>query len=325
MLNLYQIQTLFAGYLSQHAFAKEPKELYEPINYILELGGKRLRPALALMSAQVFDASPKDALPVAYAVEIFHNFSLVHDDIMDQAPLRRGKPTVHHQYNTNTGILSGDVMLIYAYEYLLRVESQIIHSQLISVFNQVAIEVCEGQQMDMNFEHRQDVTIPEYLKMIEYKTAALIGGALEMGALVGGADSQDAKHLAAFGRNAGIAFQLQDDYLDVFGDPAKVGKKLGGDIVQNKKTYLILSALAAADAETNRRLLKLMTTHPDDEQAKIAQVIDILKQLAIPEKLEAAKADFMRKAYNHLQEVQGNAEAKEMLRGLADQLAARDY
>lgn len=325
MRDINDIQKIFNDYLSQHFFQQQPPELYEPINYILQLGGKRLRPALALMSCQLFDENLEKALPVAYAIEIFHNFSLVHDDIMDEAPLRRGKPTVHHHYNINTGILSGDVMLIYAYEYLLKTENRTMQPDLIRVFNRVAIEVCEGQQMDMNFEQRNDVTIPEYLKMIEYKTAALIGGALELGALVGGAAAQDASHLAAFGRNAGIAFQLQDDWLDAFGDPGKVGKKPGGDIAQNKKTYLILKALEIADASTQKTLMQLMSASPEDEEAKIRQVTDLLFQLEIPNKVEQTKADFLAKAYQNLEKVKGAQPAKLMLQQLADQLANREF
>lgn len=325
MLDINDIQKLFKEYLSQHFFHQPPKELYEPINYILQLGGKRLRPALALMSCQLFDAPAEKALPVAYAIEIFHNFSLVHDDIMDEAPLRRGQPTVHHKYNINTGILSGDVMLIYAYEYLLKTDNKKIQPELIRIFNQVAIEVCEGQQMDMNFEQRNDVTIPEYLKMIEFKTAALIGGALELGALVGGASAQDARHLAAFGRNAGIAFQLQDDWLDAFGDPDKVGKKPGGDIAQNKKTYLILKALEIADPSMQKELMQLLSDTPKDEESKINRVLEILLSLEIPRKVERAKTEFLGKAYQYLDQVKGAPAEKLMLQHLADQLANREF
>lgn len=326
MSDIAHIQSLFSDYLAKHFFQQQqPAELYEPINYILQLGGKRLRPALALMSCQIFDESVEKALPVAYAIEIFHNFSLVHDDIMDQAPLRRGQPTVHHRYNVNTGILSGDVMLIYAYEYLLKTDNKALHSDLVRVFNRVAIEVCEGQQMDMNFEKRTNVTIPEYLKMIELKTAALIGGALELGALVGGATPQEAHHLALFGRNAGIAFQLQDDLLDAFGDPQKVGKKPGGDIAQNKKTFLILKALETANAATRAALMQWMTTTPANEQEKIDQVTAMLLNLHIPGEVERAKADFMRQADTYLQAVPGDSQAKQLLSELANQLANRNF
>ncbi|MBK7872603.1 MAG: polyprenyl synthetase family protein [Saprospiraceae bacterium] len=325
MSDISKIQLLFDDYLSQHFFKQEPRELYEPINYILQLGGKRLRPVLALMGYQIFDANIERALPVAFAVEIFHNFSLVHDDIMDEAPLRRGKPTVHHQYNINTGILSGDVMLIYAYEYLLKVDNADIHSELVKVFNRVAIEVCEGQQMDMNFERRQDVNISEYLKMIELKTAALIGGALELGALVAGASAQHASQLALFGRNAGIAFQLQDDLLDAFGDPEKVGKRLGGDIAQNKKTYLILKALELANAPIASELKQLMNAKPTDEASKIQAVKEILLSLNIPTEVEQAKDSFLQQAKTNLASIAGLDSSKQALLKLAEKLANRDF
>ena len=325
MLRLPEIQQLFNDYLSKQSFTQQPAELYEPINYILRLGGKRLRPALVLMATGVFDGEVAKSLPLAYAVEIFHNFTLVHDDIMDQAPLRRGKPSVHHQYDVNTGILSGDVMLIYAYDYILKFENQALHSKLIRSFNKVAIEVCEGQQMDMNFERRSDVTIAEYLRMIEYKTAALIGSALELGALAGGATHADAANLAHFGRNAGIAFQLQDDYLDAFGKPEKVGKQPGGDILQNKKTYLILKALEIADANDRGTLQQLMSSPPEDGSAKVKRVISIMQSLKIADRVEEAKQYYLEQARVKLDQVGGSGEAKAMLLELADRLANREF
>lgn len=325
MRDFTDLQLLFDQYINKNYFRQEPTALYEPVNYILQLGGKRLRPALVLMGCQLFDTDIEAALPAAYAVEIFHNFSLVHDDIMDAAPLRRGKPTVHNHFGTNAGILSGDVMLIYAYEYLLKVDKPSLIKDLVQVFNRFAIEVCEGQQLDMNFEKQADVTISEYLRMIELKTAALIGGALELGAIIGGASSEDARHLAAFGRNAGIAFQLEDDLLDTFGDPAKVGKKPGGDIVQNKKTYLIIKALEIADADTKHELLQWMTTSPTDESQKIARVTAILQQLNIPTLAQAVKADYLEKAHAHLEKVNGAAAVKATLLDFADRLANREF
>jgi len=325
MLRLPEIQQLFNDYLSKQSFTQQPAELYEPINYILQLGGKRLRPALVLMATGVFDEEVAKGLPLAYAIEIFHNFTLVHDDIMDQAPLRRGKPTVHHRYDVNTGILSGDVMLIYAYDYILKTENQALHSQLIQSFNKVAIEVCEGQQMDMNFERRNDVTIAEYLKMIEYKTAALIGGALELGARVGGANDTDAINLGHFGRNAGIAFQLQDDYLDAFGEPEKVGKQPGGDILQNKKTYLILKALEVADASDRDTLQQLLSTTPKEGDVKVERVISIMQSLKIADQVEEAKQYYLQQAKVRLEQVGGSDEAKAMLLELADKLANREF
>lgn len=325
MQDFTDLQKLFDQYINENYFQQEPIALYEPVNYILQLGGKRLRPALVLMGCQLFDSAIESALPAAYAVEIFHNFSLVHDDIMDAAPLRRGKPTVHHRFGMNAGILSGDVMLIYAYEYLLKVNKLHLIKDLVGVFNRFAIEVCEGQQMDMNFEQQTDVTISAYIHMIELKTAALIGGALELGALIGGAPAEDAKHLAAFGRNAGIAFQLQDDLLDTFGDPAKVGKKTGGDIIQNKKTYLIIKALEVADAPTKQELLQWMTRVVADESEKIASVTAILQKLNIPTLAEAVKTSYLEQAQTQLEKVNGNIRVKTALLDFADKLANREF
>ncbi len=314
----------FEQYLREHTFQQAPGELYAPINYIMGIGGKRLRPVLALLAHQAFRSGPEGALPVAMAVEIFHNFSLVHDDIMDEAPLRRGKTTVHEKYGLNAGILSGDAMLIYAYAFLARVEQQQAIPALLRVFNKVAIEVCEGQQYDINFESRQDVTIPEYLKMIELKTAALIGGSLEMGAIAAQAPEEDVARLAAFGRQIGIAFQLQDDYLDTFGDPEKFGKKVGGDIAQNKKTFLILKAQELAQGATRARLEQYMSTNPEEEAQKIAAVTSILRELGIPGLARALKEEYQEKAFAQLEQLGAPRERKEELRELALGLMERE-
>ena len=225
MQSLSAYQSVFQKYLTENNFSYEPQELYDPVNYILGIGGKRLRPLLALMGCELFSTNVNRALPVAMAVEVFHNFTLLHDDIMDDAPLRRGKPTVHVKYNISTGILSGDVMLILAYEFLKNTEgSAAMTHKLWTIFNKMAKEVCEGQQMDMNFENRNDVTLTEYIRMIELKTSVLIAAAFEMGALAGGASLKQALPLYEFGRNVGLAFQIQDDILDTFGDPDTFGK-----------------------------------------------------------------------------------------------------
>lgn len=325
MRDLNNLQYLFQKYMLEHSFVQAPVELYEPANYIMELGGKRLRPALLLMSYQVFDDSVEKALPAALAVEVFHNFSLVHDDIMDQAPLRRGKPTVHQKFGLNAGILSGDVMLIYSYEHLLRLGMPLHLPKILGVFNRLAIEVCEGQQYDMNFENRGDVQIEEYLRMIELKTAALIGGCMELGALVAGAGEDDVAHLGQFGRNIGVAFQLQDDILDTFGDPEKFGKKPGGDIVQNKKTYLILKAMQLADPARRSRLKELMNTPTTDETRKVQEVKDILIQLDIERLALEEKLRFQNKAFDHLAAVTAPEERKKPIRDFADQLFRREF
>ena len=318
-----QFQQSFEQYLHSRTFLYEPRGLYEPIDYIMGMGGKRLRPVLALMGYALFREDYEKALPIAMTVEVFHNFTLVHDDIMDKAPLRRGKPTVHYQYGLNAGILSGDAMLIYAYKFLQEAGSPVAIPALLQAFNQVAIEVCEGQQYDIDFEKRQDVSIPEYLKMIELKTAALIGGSLEMGAIAAGAAREDIQNLAAFGRNIGIAFQLQDDILDTFGEPEKVGKKPGGDIAQNKKTFLILKALEIAGPDTKNALAGYMASSPEKEQEKISAVTAILQELNIPALAEEVKESYQQKAFNHLQAVNTPDNRKEELRRLALSLMQR--
>ena len=221
------LSAAFSDYLLENRFLKEPLNLYEPIDYILQIGGKRVRPVLVLMAARLFDNHYQKALPAALAVEVFHNFTLVNDDIMDDAPIRRGQPAVHTKYNLNTGILSGDVMLILVYKLLMQIDKGTALPEILRVFNDTAILVCEGQQYDMDFEKRSDVSIPEYITMIEYKTAVLMAVALKIGAIIGGANNEDAQNLYEFGRLAGIAFQLQDDLLDTYGNPEKFGKKPG--------------------------------------------------------------------------------------------------
>ncbi len=320
MRSLSDYQNIFQSYLSQHAFNQEPQELYEPVNYILSLGGKRLRPLLALMGYELFDEDISKALPIAAAVEIFHNFTLLHDDIMDQAPLRRGKPTVHAKYGINTGILSGDVMVIFAYEFL----NKIPHPKPLSIFNKMAIEVCEGQQYDMNFETRNDVTISEYIRMIELKTSVLIAAAFQMGALAGGATEEVAQHLYEFGRNVGIAFQIQDDILDTFGDPEKFGKKVGGDIVQNKKTYLVLKSYELGNPEQTDALHQLMNTPTTDEALKITNVKNIYNQLKIRELAEKVMDDYLNIAFKNIDDTPLSIEKKNYLKTWANELMMRE-
>jgi geranylgeranyl diphosphate synthase type II len=315
---------VFLSYLDEYPLMREPRELYEPVQYILRLGGKRLRPVGLLMATSVFDKSYERALPAAMALETFHNFTLMHDDIMDDAPLRRGKPTVHLKYDLNTGILSGDAMLILAYQMLMEVQPKELVTELLALFNKTAIEVCEGQQMDINFESRQDVLIEEYLRMIELKTAVLFACALQMGARIGGASIEDAAHLYDFGRNIGIAFQLQDDLLDTFGDPGKVGKKTGGDIAQNKKTYLYLKALEVAGPAEKEELSRLFSERPVDEGAKINRVIQLFQQLGIQEAAESIKNKYRNKAYQALERVSVTSPKLEMFRTLGDFLLGRD-
>lgn len=324
MNTFLELQQIFRAYLEDNKFTKPPEKLYTPVDYIMGLGGKRLRPILVLMSTQMFQKDLERALPIALAVETFHNFSLVHDDIMDEAPLRRGQATVHQKYNTNTGILSGDVMLIYAYKYLSKGDNSIKIAQLVHAFNRIAIEVCEGQQYDMNFEEQEDVTIDAYLKMIELKTAALIGGSLELGAIVANASAQDIDELNQFGRNIGIAFQLQDDYLDTFGDPQKFGKKVGGDIIQNKKTFLLLKALELASSPVKQKLINAMQSTQLSEKEKVKTVTEIFWDLEIPRQAEQIKQYFQHKAFEHLDKVKVPKIRKQSLIDLSIKLLERE-
>jgi len=318
-----ELRSFFLDYMQQHNFQFSPKELFEPVDYILQLGGKRLRPILLLMSHNLYQAKIDAALPAAYSYEIFHNFSLVHDDIMDEAPLRRGKPTIHQKYDINTGILSGDVMLIYAYRYLLEVPDKNLVPELMSLFSKVASEVCIGQQYDMNFETSTTVTIAAYLQMIEYKTASLIAGALQTGTILAGAPAADRHHIYEFGRNLGIAFQLQDDILDTYGNAATFGKRIGGDIVQNKKTYLVLKAMQLANNTQKQVLEELLSSYPKDETAKIAAVVAIFDALDIKSIASRKKDGYHQKAIEHLALVKVAEERKIHLKEIAKELLER--
>ena len=327
MQTLSQFQDLFYKYLAENQFERNPTELYEPVRYIMNLGGKRMRPLLTLMAHSVFADDIEKSMPAAFAIEVFHNFTLVHDDIMDEAPLRRGKPTVHEHFSQNHAVLSGDVMMIYAYHYLNQTADKSLLGELFTLFNKTAIEVCEGQQNDMNFETREDVSIEEYLQMIEYKTAVLLGCALQLGARIGGGSPEDAKHLYEFGRNVGLAFQMQDDILDTYGDPEKFGKRVGGDIVQNKKTYLVLRALQSDDEVSKTELqdwLKTETSTPAAEAEKIEKVREIFNCLKVKAAAEKLKNAYQQTAFEHLAAVNAPEERKKVLRITAENLLVRE-
>lgn len=320
-ISVYQEQ--FLSYLENQNTIREPKNLYEPIDYILRLGGKRMRPVLTLMATEVFDVDYKKALPAATAVEVFHNFSLVHDDIMDDAPLRRGKETVHEKWNLNTGILSGDAMLILAYQYFEKYEPTIFRD-LAKLFSKTALEVCEGQQYDVDFETRDDVTIPEYLKMIEYKTAVLVGAAMKMGAIIAETSEENANLIYDFGLNLGIAFQLQDDYLDCFGNPETFGKQVGGDIIENKKTYLYLKAMEFAKPEEREQLLHLYSIQPNDNTEKVESVKEFFNQTGASNATKKAIEDFTMKAFDTLNKMQIAEDKKMVLKAFGEKLMKRD-
>lgn len=300
----------------------EPTNLYEPVHYILGLGGKRLRPILTLMTAEVFGGKAKDAMDAALAIEMFHNFSLVHDDIMDDAPLRRGKTTVHEKWDLNTGILSGDAMLILSYQFFESYPPEVF-KKLTSLFSKTAIEVCEGQQYDVDFETRDDVTIPEYLKMIEYKTSVLVAAAMQMGAIIAHASDQDAEAMYEFGRNLGIAFQLQDDYLDAFGDPKTFGKQVGGDIMENKKTFLYLKSLEKSAKEDRESLLHLYSIKPKDAAAKVEAVKGIFTESGAVEATQMEIESYTRKAFEVLEQLTIPETNKQLLRKFGENLMKR--
>ncbi|WP_303318741.1 polyprenyl synthetase family protein [Flavivirga abyssicola] len=323
MLSIEKYQEEFVAYLKKYSTLKEPKNLYAPIQYILGLGGKRLRPVLTLMAAEVFNGDYKKALDAALSIEVFHNFSLVHDDIMDAAPLRRGQETVHQKWDINTGILSGDAMLIMAYQLFENYEANTFQS-LAKLFSKTAIEVCEGQQYDVDFETRNDVTIPEYLKMIEYKTAVLVGAAMKMGAIVANASHADQNNIYEFGRHLGIAFQLQDDYLDAFGDPKTFGKQVGGDIIENKKTYLYLKALEFSDEESQLKLKNLFNSVLEDNDAKINTVKQIFNGSGASEATQKEIKNYTNKAFLVLESLDISEDKKILLRDFGHALMNRN-
>lgn len=319
---LSQYQEFVTEYLKSQLEVKEPKNLYEPIHYILHLGGKRIRPVLTVMSAEIFDVSYEKALPAALAVEVFHNFSLVHDDIMDDAPLRRGNITVHEKWDTNTAILSGDAMLILAYQYFEKYEP-VIFQALAKLFSKTALEVCEGQQWDVDFETRKDVTIPEYLKMIEYKTAVLVAAAMKMGAIIAQTSDENANLIYEFGLNLGLAFQLQDDYLDAFGDPETFGKQVGGDIIENKKTYLYLKAMEFANGIDRQELADLFSIQMEENGAKINQVKEIFVNSGASAATKKAIAAYTFKAFDTLDKMNIDEQKKQILRSFGENLMGR--
>ena len=322
MLSIEKYQDEFIAYLDNYSTIKEPKTLYGPIQYILKLGGKRLRPVLTLMTAEIFDCDFNRAMDAALSIEVFHNFSLIHDDIMDDAPLRRGQQTVHEKWDINTGILSGDAMLIMAYQLFENYETNIFQA-LAKLFSKTALEVCEGQQYDVDFEIRDDVSIAEYLKMIEYKTAVLVAAAMKMGAIVANASEKDQNNIYEFGKNLGIAFQLQDDYLDAFGDPKTFGKQVGGDIIENKKTYLYIKALEFSSSATKQHLIELFSVSTLSNADKIEAVKQIFIASGSAEATKKAIADYTNKAFEVLDVLDVSEDKKDLLRVFGNQLMKR--
>ncbi|MGY3053065.1 geranylgeranyl diphosphate synthase type II [Pedobacter sp. UYEF25] len=319
-----QLHDLLEKSINTLTFPPTPSDLYDPIKYILSLGGKRIRPLMVLMSTELFGKDAEESIHAAMAVEVFHNFTLVHDDIMDNAPLRRGKETVHKKWDVNTAILSGDVMMVEANKHLAKVNI-IYLKAVLDTFNTTAQGVCEGQQLDMDFEIRNDVSIDDYLNMIRLKTAVLLGGALKLGAILAGASAEDADLIYQFGENIGIAFQLHDDILDVYADPKKFGKQVGGDIIANKKTYLLLKAIELAKGEQKEILDKWLATKYININEKLVQVKRIYDELEI-DKIAKQQMDFyLQKALSVFDKVSVSDERKTDLLILTNQLITRDY
>lgn len=318
-----ELVSYFETSLKHQAFDNKPSELYAPIQYTLGLGGKRIRPVFTLMACELFGGQIEKALPQAIAIELFHNFTLIHDDIMDNAPLRRGKLTVYKKWNNNIAILSGDTLFALAYQYVQKADSSILPITL-NVFNKTAIEVCEGQQFDLNFEEKNDLTVEQYIEMIKLKTAVLFGTSLKIGAIIGGANAEDAENIYNFGLNIGMGFQLQDDLLDTFGDQNIFGKRTGSDIIANKKTFLYLKALEKADKKTRKQLIDYYNDKACRDEVKFKEVKAIFAHLEV-DKLTNQKIDeYYQMGKENLVRVNVEAEKKEQLLELAYKLIERD-
>lgn len=321
MHSFEELAQLFTEKFAIEHFPATPASLYDPNRYFLGIGGKRIRPLLVLMGNELVEEISDDAWNVATAVELFHNFTLVHDDIMDAAALRRGHETVHSKYGPHTALLAGDVMLIKAYDYLININPEYAKS-IINIFNRTAAQVCEGQQLDMDFEKRDHVSQDEYLHMIQLKTSVLLAASLKMGAIMGGASRYNQDHLYEFGLNLGTAFQVQDDYLDAFGDPSKFGKEVGGDIRQNKKTFLAIHTWEVAN-ETQRKQLEILASTNDTN--KVQEVLAIMKECGVDEWAMQLKQQYYNKAIYHLEETAVVSNRKYALSQLAQFLMQRDY
>lgn len=323
-LRISQLSERIEKELQTWQLPSRPAELYDPVRYTLGPGGKRMRPLLVLLGCKVFSDDIENAIGPALAVEVFHNFTLLHDDIMDNAPIRRGKPAVHAKWGRNTAILSGDAMMVLAYQALSRADATVL-PKLLPLFNETALNICEGQQLDMDFEERDDVTIAEYEEMIGLKTAVLLAASLKMGAMAGGASDRQAQHLYDFGLNAGIAFQLQDDILDVFGETAKVGKQKGGDILSDKKTYLLLKAIETAEGRDRSELMHWIGNGDAAPADKVNGVTAVYDRLGIRQSAEERMWHYHTKAMRHLGEVDGKLEWLVVLKQFTDNLMHREH
>ncbi len=303
---------LIEAEIKKQKFGSEPKSLYEPIRYIMNLGGKRLRPLLTMLSYSLYKNDVDKIVSYATAVEAFHNFSLLHDDIMDKAPLRRGKPTVHEKWNVNTAILSGDVMLVRVYDLFLTLDEKKLKAVL-KIFNTCAAEVCEGQQWDMEFETKSKVSEAQYIDMIRLKTAVLLGFSLELGALLANAPEEEREALKEFGVNIGIGFQLKDDLLDVYADKKKFGKQVGGDIIANKKTFLLIKALEKAKGKTKQELIKWLSAKKINKQQKVNAITAIYDSIGIPQLTEKKIEDYFSKGFSYLDKIEASENKKQLI------------
>ena len=322
MHSIEQLQHLVNKAIADTKYTEQPEELYEPISYLMQLGGKRMRPVLVLIATEMFDGLVLKALDAAIGIELFHNFTLMHDDIMDKAPLRRGKPTVHAKWNESAAILSGDVMFVEAYKLMIKVDDSILR-EVLAIFSDTASGVCQGQQADMNFEKRDDVSLPEYLEMIRQKTAVLLAGSMQIGALIGGAVPDQANLLYEFGENLGLAFQLQDDILDVYGNPEKFGKQVGGDILSNKKTFMLIKAKELATGNTKSEIDQWLN-RSDDPFAKVEAITSIYNLLEVRKLAEIEMEEYVNKALRALELISVDRSKKDLLRGFAEQLLIRE-
>jgi geranylgeranyl diphosphate synthase type II len=320
MHSFVDLSDKFENHFNKRHFPNDPSTLYDAAQYILRIGGKRIRPVSVLMACELFSDIPEDAYHLSTAIELFHNFSLIHDDIMDKAPLRRGMETVHTKYGESTALLAGDVMLIAAYEQINKIDSSKL-KDVIALFNKTSKEVCEGQQLDMDFEKKSSVTFEAYLEMITLKTSVLLAASFQMGAIIGGAGLGNQEHLYQFGKNLGIAFQVQDDYLDAFGDPEKFGKQIGGDILANKKTFLLIHALSVANNDQKKELEDLMS---DNSDYKVERVLRIFSDCKVAEWATEIKEKYFSIAMNHLDATAVSNNRKEELEKLAKYLLQRE-
>ena len=324
MHSIEQLQIIINKAIADTKYTSEPAELYEPISYLMQLGGKRMRPVLVLISTELFGGNVLKALNAAIGIELFHNFTLMHDDIMDKAPLRRGNPTVHVKWNESAAILSGDVMFVEAYKLMIKVEDSILR-KVLDIFSDTASGVCQGQQADMNFEKRADVGLGEYIEMIRLKTAVLLAGSMQIGAIIGGAKQEQADLLYEFGENLGLAFQLQDDILDVYGDPEKFGKQVGGDILADKKTFLLIKARELAIGETASELDKWLNNSDVLPENKVNAITTIYNSIGVRKLAEAEMENYVLKALNALDKIAVDNTRKELLRGFAEHLLIREH